>query len=165
MNITKHTVPSVTYTLTVNGEVLETAGADKPLLYIHGSNAMIPGFEKELEGKEVGSKFDFTVSSEEGYGDVNPEAVVELPKASFEVEGEFQSEVVFKGAMVPMQDQAGNPLRGIVQDITDEVVKMDFNHPLAGQELSFKGEVIDVRAADAEEIEHGHVHGPGGHEH
>lgn len=165
MKVVKHTVPSVTYKLQVEGEVIETAGTDNPLVYLHGANAMIPGFEAKLDGLEIGDSFDFKVTPEQGYGDLNPQAVVELPKTNFEVDGVFQSEVIKVGGMVPMQDQGGNPLRGIVLEITDVNVKMDFNHPLAGKELQFSGDVIDVRGALKEEIEHGHVHGPDGHEH
>lgn len=165
MNITKNTVPSVTYTLKVGGEVVESTGAENPLVYLHGANAMIPGFEKKLEGLSLGDKFDFEVPSAEGYGEIIEQAIVELPKSNFEIDGEFQGEIVKEGATIPMQDQEGNPMRGIVQNVTDTVVKIDFNHPLAGKDLHFSGDVIELREAEAVEIEHGHVHGPGGHEH
>ena len=165
MNITKDTVPSVTYTLTVDGQELESTGAENPLVYLHGANGMIPGFEKELEGLGLGDKFDFSVNAAEGYGEVFEQAIVELPKTNFEVEGVFQAEIVKEGATIPMQDQEGNPMRGIVKNVSDEMVKIDFNHPLAGKDLHFSGEVVSLRAAEQEELEHGHVHGPGGHQH
>lgn len=165
MKIQKHTVPSITYTLKVEGEIIETAGLDNPLVYLHGVNAMIPGFESQLDGLELGASFDFKVSSDQGYGDVNADAVVELPKTNFEVEGKFAEDLIFVGAVVPMQDQNGNPLRGTVLAITDDAVKIDFNHPLAGKELQFIGDIVDVRNAEPVEIEHGHVHGVGGHHH
>ena len=69
------------------------------------------------------------------------------------------------GNVIPMQDQNGNPLRGTVKEIADTTVKMDFNHTLAGQELHFTGQIVDLREGTEEEISHGHVHGPGGHQH
>lgn len=165
MKITKHTVPAVTYKLTVDGEQIESTDGGAPLVYLHGVNAMIPGFEKQLDGLAVGDKFSFPVSPEEGYGPIHEQAIVELPKTNFEVDGKFQGDIVKEGATIPMQDQEGNPLRGIVQNITEDMVKLDFNHPLAGKELHFAGEVVEVREATAEELEHGHVHGPGGVEH
>ncbi len=165
MKIQKHTVPSITYTLKVDGEIIETAGTDSPLVYLHGVNSMIPGFERQLEGVELGADFDFKVTSEEGYGDINPDALVSLPKSNFEIEGKFADDLIQVGGVVPMQDQNGHPLRGIVLEITEDSVSMDFNHPLAGKELQFIGQVVDVRIAAEEEISHGHVHGEGGHDH
>jgi FKBP-type peptidyl-prolyl cis-trans isomerase SlyD len=165
MKIEKHTVPSLTYTLRVDGEIIEVADVDQPLVYLHGANMMIPGFEKEMQGLEIGASFDFKVSADQGYGDIMPDAVVELPKTNFMIDGVFASEMIYVGATVPMQDQNGHPLRGTVAALTDVTVTMDFNHPLAGKELHFTGDVIDVRKADQHEIEHGHVHGPGGHHH
>lgn len=165
MKIQKNTVPSVTYILKVDGEIIETAGSDQPLVYLHGANAMIPGFEKQLDGLEIGATFDFKVTSDEGYGDINPDALVTLPKTNFEIEGKFAEDMIQVGGIIPMQDQNGNPLRGTVTEITDDSVVMDFNHPLAGKELQFSGEVIAVRNAEKEELAHGHVHGEGGHHH
>jgi len=165
MKITTNTVPSVTYTLSVEGQLIESTDSQNPLVYLHGANSMIPGFEKELEGLEKGDQFDFTVSSQEGYGDAFPDAIVDLPKDNFVVDGKFQEEIVQVGSTIPMQDQEGNPLRGVVQSISEDTVKVDFNHPLAGKDLHFTGEVIDLREADEGEIAHGHVHGPGGHQH
>ncbi len=82
----------------------------------------------------------------------------------FEADGKL-GEIVKVGNFLPMKDQEGNPLQGLVQEITDEHVRMDFNHPMAGKDLFFSGEVIEVREATTEELEHGHVHGPGGHQH
>lgn len=165
MKITKHTVPSVSYSLFVDGQLVDQAMEDQPLVYLAGAGNMIPGFERELEGMTAGDEFSFKLSSEEAYGDVNPEAVVELGIDVFKVDGKVDPNVIAVGKMVPMQDQAGNPLRGIVVEMSDEAVKMDFNHPLAGKELNFTGKVVEVREAAEEEISHGHVHGPNGHEH
>ena len=96
---------------------------------------------------------------------MNPDAIVELGLDVFKVDGKVDTNVVAVGKMVPMQDQSGNPLRGIVIEMNDQSVKMDFNHPLAGKELNFTGKVVEVREADENEIAHGHVHGPDGHQH
>jgi FKBP-type peptidyl-prolyl cis-trans isomerase SlyD len=87
------------------------------------------------------------------------------PMNVFEVEGKVDTEVVKVGAMLPMQDQNGNPMHGVILEMKETAVKMDFNHVLAGKDLHFTGKILDVREASAEELEHGHVHGPGGHEH
>lgn len=165
MKIEKHTVPSVTYTLVVDGEVVDKAEKDKPLSFIHGIGMMVPGFESNLEGAAAGSKYEFTLSPEEGYGAYNEEAVVDLPFSTFMVDGKVNKDMLNIGQVVPMQDQNGNPLNGTILEVSKETVKMDFNHMLAGKELNFTGEVLEIRQASQEEIEHGHIHGPDGHEH
>jgi len=165
MKISKHKVPSVSYTLKVKGEVMDQASSEQPLVFLFGTGTMIPGFEQNLEGKEKGDNFDFSLQPEEAYGDYNPQAVVDLPMDTFKVDGKVNEEMLKIGNVIPMQDQNGNPLRGTVKEVAEETVKMDFNHVLAGEELHFTGEVVDVRDATQEEIEHGHVHGPGGHQH
>lgn len=165
MKIAKHTVPSVTYTLVVDGEVVDMAKEDQPLSFIHGIGMMVPGFESNLEGLTAGSKYEFSLQPEEAYGAYNDEAVVDLPMSTFEVDGKVKEGLLNVGQVVPMQDQNGNPLQGIVIEIGDDKVKMDFNHMLAGKELNFSGEVLEVREATQSELDHGHVHGPGGHQH
>ncbi len=166
MKITTNTVPSVSYTLKVDGQVLDQASKEQPLLFIHGVGMMIPGFEKELEGKQAGDTFDMVISPEEGYGERDPQAVVDLPLDVFKDEqGVVNTEMLVEGNVLPMQHQDGTQLQGRILEVGDQAVKMDFNHMLAGQELHFTGEVIEVREATAEELDHGHVHGPGGHQH
>ena len=165
MKITKHTVPSMTYTLKVEGQVVDQTDETQPLTYLAGVGMMIPGFEAQLEGKVKGDEFDFQVGSDDGFGQIDPNAVVEIPMNVFEVEGKVDTEVVKVGAMLPMQDQNGNPMHGVILEMKETAVKMDFNHVLAGKDLHFTGKILDVREASAEELEHGHVHGPGGHEH
>jgi FKBP-type peptidyl-prolyl cis-trans isomerase SlyD len=165
MKIEKHTVPSVTYTLVVDGEVVDMAENDKPLSFIHGIGMMVPGFESNLEGLTAGSKYEFTLSPEEGYGPYNEEAVVDLPVSTFMVDGKVNEEMLNIGQVVPMQDQNGNPLNGTIMEKSEESVKMDFNHMLAGKELNFTGEIMEVRQATQPEIDHGHVHEPGAHGH
>lgn len=165
MKIAKNTVPSVTYTLVVDGEVVDMAEKDKPLSFIHGIGMMVPGFETNLEGLTSGAKYDFKLTPEEAYGAYNEEAVVDLPISTFMVDGKVNEKMLTVGQVVPMQDQNGNPLNGTIMEVNSESVKMDFNHMLAGKELNFTGEIIEVREATKEELEHGHIHGPGGHQH
>ncbi len=165
MEIAKHTVPSLTYKLTVDGQLIEETDKSNPLSFLAGVGMMIPGFEKQLEGKKAGETYDITIEPAEGYGEVNPEAVVDLSKDVFKVDGKLQEDLLVVGNKIPMQDNSGMPLNGKVVEIMDDKVKLDFNHELAGKTLNFTGEILDVREATAEELDHGHVHGPGGHQH
>ena len=163
MIIDKNAVVGVHYELDVEGQKLDASG-DQPLVYLHCHGMMIPGFEKQLAGLKAGDKYDFIVSATEGYGDYNENAVAELDKQIFLVDGTMSTEV-FEGAQLQLTNQDGQPMVGVVQKIGDYKVTMDFNHQLAGKELHFSGSIDSVRAATEEEISHGHVHGPGGHNH
>ena len=163
MKIAKNAVVGVNYALDVEGQQLDASG-DTPLTYLHGHGMMIPGFERQLEGLAEGDTYDFMVPAAEGYGEVNPEAVAELDKAIFLVDGTMSTEV-FEGAQLQLTNQDGQPMVGVVQSISDDKVTMDFNHQLAGKDLHFTGSIASLREATEEEIAHGHVHGPGGHNH
>ena len=163
MIIAKNAVVGVHYQLDVDGQKIDASG-DQPLVYIHGHGMMIPGFEKQLAGLKEGDKYDFKVSPVEGYGELNQNAVVDLDKQIFLVDGSMSTEV-FEGAQLQLTNQDGQPMVGVVQKIGEEKVTMDFNHQLAGKELHFTGSIASLREATEEEISHGHVHGPGGHHH
>ncbi len=168
MKVGKNKVVGMTYILSkdnVEGELVQEVTKDKPFVVLFGIGALLPKFEENLEGLAAGDTFNFALSSEEGYGEKTPEAVVDLDKKIFEVEGKIDEEFLKVGATIPMQNEQGQPLNGLVMEIAENTVKMDFNHPLAGQGLYFTGEVVEVREASAEEIEHGHAHGAGGHQH
>lgn len=164
MKITKHTVPSVTYSLRIDQKLIEETTKDNPLVFLMGVGGMIPGFERHLEGLEAGQSYEFSIEPAEGYGEVDPEAIVTIPKDIFTVEGKVSKGLVV-GNIIPLQDHEGHPMKGTVLEIGEDTVKMDFNHQLAGKTLNFSGEITDVRAATEEEISHGHVHGAGGHHH
>ena len=155
MTIAKDKVVSVIYELRteLNGEVVEKAVAETPLTFHCGAGQMLEKFEANLMGLSVGSSFDFKLATEEAYGLASEEAVIELPKNIFEVNGEFDSEMIKEGNVVPMQDSSGRRMNGIVLEIGESTIKMDFNHPLAGDDLFFKGEVIEVREATQEEMD------------
>lgn len=128
------------------------------------TRGMIAPLEKAIDGAKVGDTFDVLVKSEEAFGPVDPEQVAELEKDIFEVDGKFDSEVITPGAVVPMMTADGYRINGIVKEVTDTHVKMDFNHPLAGKDVRFKGEVTEVRDATPEEIQPVHGCGCGCHD-
>lgn len=163
MNIGKNAVVGVHYELEVDGQKIDASG-DKPLMYLHGHGMMIPGFESQLSGLKEGDKYDFLVSPDQGYGEYNQNAVADLDKNIFLVDGELSAEV-FEGAQLQLTNQEGKPMLGVVQRVGEKSVTMDFNHQLAGKTLHFTGSIASLRAATEEEISHGHVHGPGGHHH
>lgn len=170
MQITKNKVVSVNYRLTSSinngpGQLVEETEHDYPFVFLFGFENLLPDFETNLNGKEKGSRFDFKVAPQNAYGNFEKDYVVKIDKGAFLVDGKFDDTRIKVGEGVDMQDSDGNPLRGVVLTITEEAVEMDFNHPLAGHELHFIGEVLEVRDASQEELEHGHVHGPGGHHH
>lgn len=156
MQITKHKVAAIHYTLRDNeGNVLDSSEGRDPLYYIQGIGNLIPGMEEGLEGKSKGDKLNIKVSPEKGYGELDESLVQKVPKAAF-------GDQEVKPGMRFHTD------RGQVVTVTEvetETVTVDANHPLAGVELNFAVEVMEVRNATEEEISHGHVHGPGGHQH
>ena len=162
MKIGKNAVVGVNYVLDVDGKQLDASG-DSPLTYIHGHGMMIPGFEKQLEGLAEGEKYDFLVPAAEGYGEFKEEAIVDLDKSIFLVDGSMSTDV-FEGAQLQLTNQDGQPMTGVVNSVSEDKVTMDFNHQLAGKDLHFIGSIAELREATEEEITHGHVHGPEGHQ-
>jgi len=162
MTITKDKVVSLSYELKVNNEIIDNAVAEYPLVFLYGHGQLLPLFEEKINGLKVGDTFEFMVPCDEGYGKVNEMAVVELPKDIFKIDGEIPGDLLEIGRSLPMRDNEGNALNGMIVDIKDEVVVMDFNHPLAGQDLYFTGKVVDVRDASVEELQHGHIHSNSG---
>lgn len=160
MKVAKNTVVSIAYTLKdSDGNVLDTAEADAPLAYLHGCGNLIPGMEKALDNRDTGEKFEVVVPPEEGYGTFNDDLVWELDKDQFEDAGSLEL-----GAQFVMETDDEQVLVEVV-DIQDDFVVVDGNHELADETLHFEIEVVDVREATAEEIDHGHAHGPDGHDH
>jgi len=172
MTIENNKVVSVSYKLTAKkaGEQeeqhVETTEEGQPFVFLLGSGGLIEGFENNLRGKKVGDQFDFYIESADGYGDVHLDNIVNIPVSAFyDDKGNFDYEMIKVGNTLPMTDSDGNRMNGTVHEITKEHVRMDFNHPLAGHQLHFAGEVLAVRNATEEELSHGHVHGDGGHHH
>ncbi len=168
MKIGSNMVVSLTYKLTNHktGEKIEETTTENPMLFLYGVGSIIPEFEENLDGKVVGDVFKFSIDSENAYGTPSEEQIAMLPISIFQnEEGKINEEELFEGAFVPMSDNDGNHLRGLVVEIKDELVKMDFNHPLAGIDLHFEGTIVEVRPATQEELDHGHAHGVHGHQH
>jgi FKBP-type peptidyl-prolyl cis-trans isomerase SlyD len=156
MQITKNKVAGIHYTLRDNsGNILDTSDGRDPLYYLHGAGNLIAGMEEGLEGKAEGDKFQLKISPSKGYGEKDPTMTQKVPRSS------FGDQEVKKGMKFSTD-------RGAVVTVTDvglDSITVDANHPLAGVELNFAVEVMEVRDASNEEIQHGHVHGPGGHHH
>jgi FKBP-type peptidyl-prolyl cis-trans isomerase SlyD len=168
MNINTHKVVSLKYTLTNHqtGERIEETNENNPLVFLFGVGSLLPEFEGNLANKVKGDSFSFSIVAAQAYGEHDAAHVAVLPANIFHDENGTFDEVMFQvGSVIPMSDSDGNHLRGTILEITDETVKMDFNHPLAGTDLHFSGEILDVREATADEIDHGHVHGEHGHHH
>lgn len=152
MKIGTNKVVSLSYTLIVDGDVMETVKADKPMDFIFGTGYLLPKFEENILNKEVGDSFEFVLSPSEGYGEMNSDAIIELPKDMFMIDGKIEDGLLTVGNVLPMQDADGNRLQGTIDEVKDDVVVMNFNHPLAGAELNFKGTVVAVREATQQEI-------------
>ncbi|HTA61661.1 MAG TPA: FKBP-type peptidyl-prolyl cis-trans isomerase [Bacteroidia bacterium] len=170
MKIEKNKVVSVNYHLTGKleeepAELIEQTSTEAPFVFLYGAGGMLEDFEKNLAGKAAGDAFDFHIKAEKAYGEHNGDYVAEIPKEAFHVEGKFDSERVKEGEELPMLDSEGHQMQGMVVEVGDKHVVMDFNHPLAGYDLHFVGSILDVREATEEELDHGHVHGPHGHHH
>jgi FKBP-type peptidyl-prolyl cis-trans isomerase SlyD len=157
MSILKDKVVSLTYDLRVNGqeEIVEKVQEENPLKFIFGSGTLLKSFEENLDGLKTGDTFQFVLKPEEAYGPFNDQAISELPKSIFMVNGELREDLIQIGKVVPMRDKNGNRLDGMVTEVKDETIVMDFNHPMAGKELNFSGKVTDVRNATEEELANG----------
>ncbi|MBQ3636705.1 MAG: FKBP-type peptidyl-prolyl cis-trans isomerase [Bacteroidales bacterium] len=164
MKIRKNAYVSVTYemrTTSADAEVEERATEERPLGFVFGAGRMLPSFEQHLEGLNVGDGFSFSLSPAEAYGEREQEAVVPVPKNIFVMDGVLREDLLQLGTRVPMFDNQGRRMVGMVLEVKDNEVVMDFNHPLAGETMFFTGKVIEVREATAEEIV-GPQHGCGG---
>lgn len=160
MQITQDAVVSIHYTLTDDkGETIDSSAGGEPLTYLQGHGNLIPGLENALDGKQAGDKLQVKIAPADGYGEYNKALVQSVPRRSFKG---------IKDVRVGMQFQVqgdGGPRAVTVTHIQGDMVAVDGNHALAGQNLNFAVEVTEVRAATDEELSHGHVHGPGGHHH
>lgn len=160
MQIAQNSVAAFHYTLTDDkGQVIDSSQGREPLTYLHGSGQIVPGLEKQMEGRQAGDKFDAHVAPEEGYGVHHAELMQEVPREAFQGVDDIQPGMQFQG-----RGPQGE-INVTVTKVEDGKVFIDGNHPLAGKTLHFAIEVTDVRAASEEELAHGHVHGAGGHHH
>ena len=165
MKITANKSVSAEYELYVDGEngekeLMEKATAEQPLSFIFGVGMMLPKFEENIFGLASGEKFDFTINVEDAYGPYEDENVLDLDRSIFEIDGKLDDPMIYAGNVVPLMDSEGHRLNAQVVEVTDTHVKVDLNHPLAGETLHFKGSVIEVREASDEEL--ASIYGGGG---
>ena len=160
MQIEAQKVVTLKYTLTDNdGNVIDQS-SDGSFAYLHGANNIIPGLETALHGKQAGDALDVSVDPQDGYGEHDASKTQEVPRNMFPADAEIEPGMQFHA-----QGPNGEVLVVTVVTLDDENVTVDGNHPLAGMQLNFAVEVVEVRDALQEELEHGHVHGPEGHDH
>lgn len=157
MNITKNSVVSFHYTLRDDqGNTLDSSSGHDAFGYIQGGQMIVPGLEQQMEGRKAGDKFVAVITPDLGYGEFNEQLVQRVPLDRFPADQKVEA---------GMQFQAGGHGVFTVREVADGHVMLDGNHPLAGTTLHFDVEITDVRPATAEELDHGHVHGAGGHHH
>lgn len=170
MKVGKNKVVTVTYVLQVdNGEtglvLFEEVTEKHPFVFLFGTGGVLPGLEGAMNEKSLGETFSVFLDFENGYGDYDENKKAIIPKSNFKEEGNKNKNLLRIGQVIPMQDEKGNQMRGEVTKVDYKGVHMDFNAPLAGYDLFFEGKIIAIREAEQVEIEHGHAHGPGGHQH
>lgn len=161
MNIAENLVVTINYQVKdTDGKVLESSDQNGPLTYLHGAHNLIPGLENALTGKTVGEALTVEVQPEQGYGPIMPELIQKVPHDAFQDIDQVELGMVFHA-----EGDNGQVHQVTVTEVESDGVTVDANHPLAGKTLTFDVSIEGVREATEEEVEHGHVHGPGGHEH
>ncbi len=146
MKISQNSIAGIAYTLTSNAssEVLEKTPDNKVMKFKFGVGELLPDFEKNIIGLMAGDKFDFVVKANDAYGPVDPYAIFDIPKDTFEVDGKIDDKMLEVGNQIPLTDKEGNKHLGLITLVMEDAVTMDFNHPLAGVDLRFVGEVLEV---------------------
>jgi FKBP-type peptidyl-prolyl cis-trans isomerase SlyD len=134
-----------------NGRIIEALDESRPLTFMYGTGRLLPVFESNIGLLKTGDNFRFTLNSEMAYGDKREEMIINVPVGVFETNGKINEDICRVGNEVPMTDSDGNPLTGIINEITDTYVRMDFNHPMAGLDLFFSGKIVEVREATERE--------------
>ena len=151
-------VVSMHYTLHVDGKVVDSSEGSEPLQFIQGMGHIIPGLEHELYDMKVGQSKNITVPPKDGYGETDETAFMDVPREAFPSDVPLE-----KGTELELRDQSGHPVYARVDSASENNIRLDMNHPLAGKELNFDVKIADVRQATDEEVSHGHVHGGGDH--
>lgn len=146
-------VVSIDYTLTVEGEVVDSTEGDEPLAFLQGHQNIIPGLESELSGMKIGESKTVVVPPSQAYGEIDPENIIDVPRSEFPTEIPLEP-----GVELEVKNADGEVLSATIASVNEDTVKLDFNHPLAGKELTFEVTVVDLRAPTEEELAHGHVH-------
>jgi len=147
-------VVSLEYTLTVDGEIVDSTEGDDPIEFLQGHENIISGLEQQLYGLKVGDKKQVSVLAKDAYGEIDPDAVIDVPRR------DIPKDIPIKlGVELTVKNEDGEMLDARITSIGKDTVQLDFNHPLAGKNLNFDVTVVGLREAEAEELEHGHVHG------
>jgi FKBP-type peptidyl-prolyl cis-trans isomerase SlyD len=171
MQISEKKVVTITYELYIQSqeddyEIVEVVGEDQPMVYLAGHSGLPVDFEIKMAGLKVVDDFDFELGPQEGFGDFSEDDVADFPLDMFKIEnGEIPADLLEIGNFVPFTNDDGSQITGRIYAVEGDIVKVDFNHPLAGKTLKFEGKVIGLRDASQEELDHGHVHGEGGVQH
>lgn len=160
MQIAKNVVVQIHYTLKNDaGDVLDSSQGTDPLAYLQGHGNLISGLESALEGKQAGDQLNVSIAPKDGYGERDESLIQDVPRSAFQGVDKVEVGMQFHA------DSNHGPRLVTVTKVSDKTVTVDGNHPLADQTLHFDVQIVEVRAATAEELSHGHVHGPGGHHH
>jgi FKBP-type peptidyl-prolyl cis-trans isomerase SlyD len=149
-------VVSMEYTLHVDGKVMDSSEGQDPLEFLAGASNIITGLEREMIGMKIGESKDVVISPEDGYGEMDEEAYMDVPRSEFPEDMPMRP-----GVEMEMSDDDGNPMYARIDSVDGDTVTLNFNHPLAGKELHFNVKVVGLRAATKEELEHGHAHSAG----
>ena len=149
-------VVSLDYTLTIDGEVFDTSEGNEPIHFIQGTGQIVPGLENAIYGMSVGEHKKVTVAPSEGYGEEDPEAFADIPRK------EFPEDIPLElGTELQLRNEDGDELEAYIDSVGEDIVRLNFNHPLAGKVLHFDVAVTALRQATPEELDHGHVHDHG----
>ena len=157
MKVSENKLVTVEYKLFVKRpddilEIMERASKYAPFIYLHGSGMAMPKFEELMEGKTANEEFEFTIECKDAHGEYSQENIIDLPFSVFTDEEEIDLEQFFQGAIVPLIDSTGQKINAEIVSINEDSITMDLNHPLAGEDLIFKGRVIDVKEPTEEDL-------------
>ncbi len=153
MKVQDGQIVTMDYTLWVDGEVVDSSEDTEPIEFLQGAGNIIPGLESELYGMAIGDSKDVVVASQDGYGELDEDAYAEVPRTQFPTNIPLEP-----GIELQVQDESGHAMSARIAQVEDEIVRLDFNHPLAGKELRFAVKIAGIRQPTEEELEHGHAH-------
>ncbi len=156
MKINKNLKVSLAYELREsdsNGRLIEKVEPDNPFEFIYGTGRLLPSFEDALKELSEGDDFEFTLKSADAYGERNEDLIIDIPISAFEIDGKVDENICRVGNEIPMTNGSGQQFYGVINEINDDTVKMDFNHPMAGVDLHFTGKVVGVAVPEAGELE------------
>jgi len=160
IKIADNNVVTMDYELRIDGEVVDTSKDGDPIVFLQGAGQIIPGLEKAIYGLTAGDKKSVTVAPEDGYGEIDPDSIVEVPKDEFPEDFPLELGVEITVNTEDEDDESlEEEMEATIVAINEDTITLDFNHPLAGKSLNFDVSILEVREATPEEIEHGHVHG------